>query len=179
MFSVIPPKVALQEKIGMFEYLRELVERLDEHLEMLATGGEQDEDVWIVHPPSLVSTIVAKVGTAAEGVEIVSNNCDWIDGVEVLTALGSAKKRGVRVTVYASSLGKRDGDRLKTLGAFVKRIAGAVQPFLLVDRRMLFVALRMNSIDTGYGALQTANRYLIEKHSAMIDVMNRKKKVKK
>ena len=179
VYSVLPPKEALKEKIEAFEDLRDLANRLDQHLELLAGQGERDEDIWRLDPPALVATIVAAIGSAAVGIEIASNDCSWIERSEVLTSLEAAKKRGLRVTVYATSLRAGDKNRLRSCGAAVRTIEGKIQPFLLVDRRVLFVPVRMGSIATDYGALQTSNRYMLDNHSAMIDRMNEGRKSRK
>jgi len=179
VYSVLPPKEALKEKFEAFENLRDLANRLDQHLELLAGQGERDEDVWRLDPPALFATIVASIGSAAVGIEIVSNDCSWIERPDVLTGLEDAKKRGLRTTVYATALRAGDRSRLRSCGLTVKTIKGKIQPFLLVDRRVLFVPVRMGSIATDYGALQTSNRYMLDNHSAMIDEMNEGRKYRK
>ncbi len=169
VYSVLPPKEALKDKLEATEDLRALADRLDQHLELLAAEGEQDEDVWRLHPSALAPTIIAAIGAAAAGIEVVSNDCSWIDRPDVLSALGNARRRGLRVTVYASALRATDKGRLRSHGLTVKSIEGRTQPFLLVDRRVLFIPIRMGSITTDYGALQTANRYMVDNQSAFVD----------
>lgn len=176
VYSVLPPKEALRDKIEAFEELRDLANRLDQHLELLAGQGERDEDVWRLEPAAVVATIVAAIGVAAVGIEIASNDCSWIERPEVLASLVDARRRGLHISIYATALGAGDKSRLRPCGAAIIAIKGKIQPFLLVDRRVLFVPVRMGSIATDYGALQTSNRYMLENHSAMIDRMNERRK---
>ncbi len=168
-FHVVSPRLALAKRLEDFEEFRENIGLIEEHLEIKATEVPPSSDIWRVSPEVMLRHMGRTCSTAARSIKISCNDVSWVEEPEALAALAAAKKRGVRVTIFASEAPMGRKALLTTRGFHVRRTKGRSPVFLLVDDDLLYLPFKEGGIAGRYSALFTRNDYFVKSHKELFE----------
>lgn len=168
-FRVVSPRLALARRMQDFEEFRENIGLIEEHLEIKAAEVPPSSDVWRVSSELMLRHMGRSCDSAVKSIKISCNDVSWVEEPEALVALAAAKKRGVRVTIFAADAPKGRKALLAIHGFRVRRTKGRSPVFLLVDDDLLYLPFKEGGIAGRYSALFTRNDYFVKGHKELFE----------
>ena len=160
-FRVIPPQIVLQTQLNALGRFRDVLNELAEHLETLPPVAGDDEELWRLTPNALLAHFCGSVSAARKTVLIHSNDCSWVAEEQVLRSLVEARKRGVRIRVFAAALTEAHRTAFLKRGISCSGRQPRGQPFAIIDGEALYLPIRLGQLRSEYGAIFTRNPYVV------------------
>lgn len=171
-FRAVNPRRVLKSTLEGFTRFEDLLGVVDEHMDVLEAEEGVDEEVWRITPEALENHFCGALASASSSVEISSNDCSWVALDGVLDALHEAHKRGAKVEVLTAQVADRERKKLEANDIAPRVVENSGQPFALIDKSVLYLAIRSGQLSIRYGALYTKNPYLVANFRSTFD--NRK-----
>lgn len=170
-FKAIHPRIALEDVVKKTLELPKLLERYDEHWEILAEKPIQDTEIWFAKSVRAARNIGASMlGGAKKEIKIYSHDCSWFEKIDIQTALENAVSNGVAVAIVADNPPKKIAEKMIEMGISMsccKNCYGL--PFCIIDKRWLFLPTQSGTLSKQYSAIRTNDKYMVDNFVSLFE----------
>jgi hypothetical protein len=176
VFRVVSPRVALADRLEAFSAFSQGIALIDEHLEIQASDRPPSSEIWKVASALLPRHLARSCGTAVHSIKVACNDLSWAEEPGAVEALVTAKKRGVKVEIFAHGTAKSRRRSLRQRGIRVRNARAKCPVFLLLDSSSLYLPFKEGTIAGRYSALYTSNDYLVKSHEDLFESLRGEKR---
>jgi len=170
IYRVVPPSQKFPELQG----ISSAMDRIDEILEN-TEGIEVEDGFWELRKEETAhSILIEQINNVNSEILISSNDCSWIEESSITRCLANCAQRNILIKVIVNNASPETCKILESLGAKVYPCTSTISPsYVILDKKLLFMAFSTSQYSRRYGLLQLNNQYLISKFSGMFNSMIR------
>ena len=171
IFKAIHPRTALKDVVEKSLELPHLLERYNEHWEILSEKPAQDTKIWLTKSAKAAKRIgCSMLGGAKQEIKIYCHDCSWFEILDIQTSLETAVANGVTVVVIANNPPKHIVEKLTQTGISLYICESSYGlPFCIIDNCWLFLPTQSGILSKQYCAIRTNDKYMVDNFANLFD----------